>query len=162
MYAHLDSFSAYKFENFIQRLKKCVLKGNQPLQQIYNRLEERYNNYPESLMIPKFNKFNIKSNGNDSYVGVIEDGEIIPVKVIRMERRDRINYIYTVKCLNVGPLFFSPIDSSAIGEVTYSGISTVLQKLKMSDIQFKYCRIPCGEFFALSPILLTSFKQFEH
>lgn len=162
LYGPLDSFSAYKFENFIQRLKKCVLKGNQPLQQIFNRLEERYNNYPESLEISKFNKIKIKSNGNDSYVGVIEDGEIIPVKVIRMERRDRTNYIHAVKCLNVGPLFLSPIDSSAIGEVTYSGISTMPQQFKMSDVQFKYCRIPCGDHFALSPILHSTFKHFDH
>lgn len=162
MYGPLDSFSAYKLENFIQRLKKCVTKGNQPLQQIYNRFEERYNNYPESLVMSKFNKIKIKSNGNDSYVGVVEGGEIIPVKVIRMERQDRTKYIYAVKCLNVSPLFSSPIDSSTLGQVTYSGITTVLHKFKMSDIRFKYCRIPCGKLFALSSLLHTTFKRFDH
>lgn len=162
LYGSLDSFSAYKFENFMQRLKKWVGKGNSPLQQIYNRMEEQFNHNPESLTIKKFNKWKIKCNGKDSYVAIIDNGVIVPTKVIRIERLNRIKYIYVAKCLNVRPLYLSPIDSSNIGEIMYSGISTVLEKYKVSDVKFKYCRIPHGESFALSAILHSTFKRFDH
>lgn len=161
LYGPLDSFSAYKFENFMQRLKKWVTKGNSPLQQIYNRMEERFNHYPESLLIEKFNKMKIKCNGKDSYVAISDNGLIVPAKIIKIERQNRIQYIYVVKCLNVRPLYLSPIDSSNIGGVTYSGISTVLENHKVTDIKFKYCRIPHGESFALLAILHTTFKRSE-
>lgn len=37
---HLDNFSAFRFENYMQFLKKLIRKKNQPLQQLHNRLHE--------------------------------------------------------------------------------------------------------------------------
>lgn len=37
---HLDNFSAYRFENFYQKLKKLVRKASSVLQQLHHRLEE--------------------------------------------------------------------------------------------------------------------------
>ncbi|KAJ8685185.1 hypothetical protein QAD02_020978 [Eretmocerus hayati] len=39
-YGHLENFSAFRFENFIGKLKKLIRKGNQPLQQIIRRSAE--------------------------------------------------------------------------------------------------------------------------
>lgn len=39
-YGNLDNYSAFKFENFMQKLKKLIKKNNQPLQQLNNRLYE--------------------------------------------------------------------------------------------------------------------------
>ena len=36
----LDNFSAFRFENFIEKIKRLVRKGNQPLVQIGKRIEE--------------------------------------------------------------------------------------------------------------------------
>lgn len=37
---HLDNYSAFKFENYMQILKKRIRKGTQPLKQLINRLKE--------------------------------------------------------------------------------------------------------------------------
>ncbi|GBN38581.1 hypothetical protein AVEN_107682-1, partial [Araneus ventricosus] len=39
----LDSCSAFKFENFMQQFKKCIRKGDKPLQQLVKRLSEMSN-----------------------------------------------------------------------------------------------------------------------
>lgn len=39
-YGHLDNYSAFKFENYMQQIKKFVRKKSQPLEQINNRLFE--------------------------------------------------------------------------------------------------------------------------
>ncbi|KAJ8677929.1 hypothetical protein QAD02_013716 [Eretmocerus hayati] len=39
-YGHLENFSAFRFENFIGKLKRLIRKGNQPLQQIIRRSAE--------------------------------------------------------------------------------------------------------------------------
>lgn len=43
MRGELESFSAYPFENFLQILVNVVKSGNQPLQQLINRVTEREN-----------------------------------------------------------------------------------------------------------------------
>lgn len=39
-FGHLDNYSAFKFENYMQVLKKRIRKGTQPLKQLINRLKE--------------------------------------------------------------------------------------------------------------------------
>src|SRR5713101_4936965 len=39
-FGSLDSFSAFKFENYMQHLKKCLRKPDQPLQQLVRRFLE--------------------------------------------------------------------------------------------------------------------------
>lgn len=39
-FGHFDSYSAFKFENYMQVLKKRVRKGSQPLKQLINRIRE--------------------------------------------------------------------------------------------------------------------------
>lgn len=39
-FGHFDNYSAFKFENFMQVLKKRIRKGTQPLKQLINRLKE--------------------------------------------------------------------------------------------------------------------------
>ncbi|KAI0217238.1 hypothetical protein LSAT2_030900, partial [Lamellibrachia satsuma] len=40
-FGHLDSYSAFPFENFLGKLKKLVRKPNFPLQQVIRRLSEK-------------------------------------------------------------------------------------------------------------------------
>ena len=39
-YDRLDNYSAFKFKNYMQQIKKFVRKNSQPLEQINNRLFE--------------------------------------------------------------------------------------------------------------------------
>ena len=46
LFGNLDSYSAFKFENCMQHLKKKIKKHNQPLQQLNNRLFEMNKHLP--------------------------------------------------------------------------------------------------------------------
>lgn len=43
LFGSLDNFSAFPFENFMQKLKKMVHKSSQPLQQVVRRIVEENN-----------------------------------------------------------------------------------------------------------------------
>lgn len=43
MFGPLDNFSAFPFENYMQSIKKLLRKADKPLQQLYNRISENYN-----------------------------------------------------------------------------------------------------------------------
>ena len=43
----LDTFSAFKFESYLQILKKLPIKNNQPLEQVIKRVTERQNIYKD-------------------------------------------------------------------------------------------------------------------
>lgn len=45
-FGSLDSYSAFKFENYMQTIKALIKKQNQPLQQLHNRLYEINNCLP--------------------------------------------------------------------------------------------------------------------
>lgn len=81
LYGALDDFSAYKFENCIQGLKKCIGKANNPLQQIYNRTEERSKNLDESDYIADFDKLTISTDEKDCFFAINCNEVPFPVKV---------------------------------------------------------------------------------
>ncbi|XP_025154467.1 uncharacterized protein LOC112588511 [Harpegnathos saltator] len=43
MFGPLDDFSAFPFENYMQSIKKMLRKADKPLQQLYKRISENYN-----------------------------------------------------------------------------------------------------------------------
>lgn len=55
VHGNLDSFSAFKFENFMQQLKKLVRKPKSPCCQVVKRLEER-----ESVQMQRVESFGVK------------------------------------------------------------------------------------------------------
>ncbi|XP_031330642.1 uncharacterized protein LOC116161619 isoform X2 [Photinus pyralis] len=87
----LDSFSAFKFENHMQFLKKIVRKADRPLQQAVKRISE-INSLPnvsvntsdsETLIIhnarlAKNSNFTLKTNQKDCYV-LLYSGEIVKI-----------------------------------------------------------------------------------
>ena len=71
-FGHLDSYSAFKFENFMQIMKKMVRKSVTPIQQIRNRLNEKeYHQEPKSghMYIPIFS---FSSNYPNNYCVIDE------------------------------------------------------------------------------------------
>ena len=45
LYGNLDSYSAFKFENHLQKLKSYIQHGPRPLEQLANRLAEDQSTY---------------------------------------------------------------------------------------------------------------------
>ena len=55
----LDNFSAFKYENFLQTLKKLLRKHDKPLQQICRRYIEYENKIEENLTTEEIENFTI-------------------------------------------------------------------------------------------------------
>lgn len=130
--ASLDDYSAFKFENFLQFMKKLPKGGNLSLQQIYCRYHEKLthnsplifsNQYSckyqnklsedgETYKSIYFNK--CKFSRND-YVFNEETSQII--KIISIYNDDKMNFFFFngVELLNVSPVYIAPLRSELIG-----------------------------------------------
>lgn len=162
LYGPLDSFSAYKFENFIQKLKSYVQKGGHTLQQICNRIEEEEAFCDESKTVSSFNSTEIKCNEKDSFVALKNNNEIISVQVIDIYEQDGEKHYAVHRCLSRSNFYTSPIESSELGEIKYDGLSSGIEHYKSTTFLYKYCRIKFEESFVLIPILHTAFQKFSH
>lgn len=161
LYGALDTFSCYKFENCIQGLKKCVGKASNPLQQIFNRIEERHKNLDELDVIEKdFDTFTIRTDENNSFFAIKSNDKMFPVKGTDIFTEGGVQYVKALKCVSLKSLFNYPMNSAQLGEFSYGQLSEVEETFLLSDIAWKYCRMPFKNEYALYPILHTSFLKF--
>lgn len=146
LFGHLDSYSAFKFENFMQILKKMVKKSSFPIQQIRNRLNERnfyLDNNTESILKQKFN-FTNKSPNN--YCGVGD-------KVLKIYKSD--NNIIEGKFLkNLNSYFNYPIpsDEFLIFCCNKESYHQQMQTLKIHEITSKYVKLELHENIVIIPL----------
>lgn len=127
--APLDSFSSFKFENFLQSFKRLVRSGNHPLEQINNRYFEKFFNNDYTLkkettfskmrdgsfnhiFINNF-KFSIKSPNN--YCFSYKDNTFIKILTIKKSLISEEYIIHGQKLLDLRPIYSSPIDSRILG-----------------------------------------------
>uniref|UniRef100_A0ABD2XRW8 DUF4218 domain-containing protein n=1 Tax=Trichogramma kaykai TaxID=54128 RepID=A0ABD2XRW8_9HYME len=177
-YGKLDNFSAFRFENYIRKIKHLVRTGDNPLAQIARRLSEK--SWLESKICDTtiIDKFTVE---NKHY-----DGPILPhfcenqfkklkTKLFSLNVDDkRENCIVkqdgtVFECLNFinkknqifiigknfktkGNLYEKPLSSSNLGIFKISNEpDTRLETIATSMIAAKVCRYPYkGETFALS------------
>lgn len=52
-FGSVNNFSAFPFESYMFKLKKCLRKNEKPLEQLSNRIEEMYNNEPSITLLDK-------------------------------------------------------------------------------------------------------------
>lgn len=130
LYGSLDSFSCYKFENQIQKLKSYIGNAHVILQQIFNRMEEEEMYNKESYIIPSFNQTEIACNDKGSFVAFMKDNRITPFKVISIYEIDGDKYFAASRCLKIKNFYSSPINSSDIGEVTYETMDPQIEHFK--------------------------------
>lgn len=83
LYGPLQSFSMFKFENYIQTIKKFVRKAQHPLQQIANRLNEHEEFKDGFYEAKKFNTFVVELNEKDAFIAIKHGDKIIPARFLR-------------------------------------------------------------------------------
>lgn len=153
----LSSFSAYKFECYMQQLKGNLHNSNKVLQQLRNRQLER-----QLLGVTnetnKFGQFNINPKQVKNSFCLMQSGESIKVLDIRSENGEKI--IHGLVCSNPTNFFVNPIDSSRIGIIKYDILEPDIKKFPFQDRISKYFRIPFDNQFVLIPILHHSFNRF--
>lgn len=138
IYGSLDIFSAYKFENFMQQIKRIIRKKHQVLAQLHHRMEEisafnisthsetsefsgRFNlNFPDfncslAYRTCHFSKFQISSNQRDGCCLISVDDTEFVVSVIGFGEYNGVRGMFGRKYLDVTPLFINPINSYLVG-----------------------------------------------
>lgn len=160
LYGTLDSFSMFKFENFIQTLKGFVRKAQHPLQQLSNRLDEFSRVVDGSEKCTKFNSFELAENEKDSFIAIKHNENIIPARFQGFQTENGTKYVKVFRCLNIESFYDWPVDSAQLGEISYEHLSTTEEIFAEKEVFFKYCRFPFKNIFVLIPILHTSFLKF--
>lgn len=158
----LDSFSCYKFENFIQSIKKNIKKPTEILQQIYKRMaeEQQFSNERESRGM--FGAFDVSTKEKDSFCLLKAKNINTPIKIESISTIKGIKIVNARRCKDIKSFFTEPVDSaSALGIIQYTQLYSQIEQYNFSDIDYKYFRIPYGDSFVLIPILHQTFAKFD-
>ncbi|XP_053954692.1 uncharacterized protein LOC128860920 isoform X1 [Anastrepha ludens] len=150
----LDNFSAYKFENYMQHLKKIINKPNKILQQMFFRISERLK-ISDSSKLSKNDLFIIDFNKDkDSYFQCNKG----PIKIVGLDKET--NSFKALLISNLENYFIEPVESMSglgicIGEILSNEIL-----ISRSDISYKYFCINDRNKLILVPILHNLFRSF--
>lgn len=162
----LDSFSAFKFENHLQKIKKLVRSPNRPLEQVHKRLIEQ-----ERASIPSQNNkiFGLKGGNPEtgqytkyytaSYILkksiadnciLFNDGSIGLIECF--EKTSGIIVVYK-KFSQKQSLFVKPCDSALLDIFYVNELKPELYKSPVSSILTKFYKIPYNRGFAVFPLI---------
>jgi len=159
----LDQFSAFKFENYLQIIKKTIHSAKFPLQDVYNRVIEQtfYSDvhnikYPilkkeipydfythkdititlyENVILKKFKVSSTKLR--DKYFFLSNKNVIVSVEKIMQNSNGKI-LLEVNQYENISPIFTSPLSSDVIGNYF---VNTDVKKLNclidLSELKYK-------------------------
>lgn len=175
MYGTLDSFSAFKFENYLQFLKKLLRKPNQPLAQIIRRIHESNNipsksdkikdeilfskehnegplpsnDFEREYKICTFNNFKLTTKiGNNCCL--LQDKSVVLID--NFASRNNNYYVIGKKFENVTDFFNEPCHSSRLDIFSVNTISSI-SVWSINDIGKKLVIFPCNQSFIVFPLL---------
>lgn len=181
----VDNFSAFKFENYLQILKKYIRKAEKPLQQVVRRYMEKeinsdstplslsietrptlmslHNNGPllpncknPQYKIVKFNKMTLKAQTlGDSCCG-LNNGAIVCIENIALCEKRNISVIIGYEFLKKEDLFNVPCPSSLLG-IYAVRLHSVLKSWPLNSIIKKYVKLSYGnDRYAVIPLIHTT------
>lgn len=185
----LDSFSCFKFENYLQYIKKSIKSAKYPLQEVTNRIIEKQNNFIASdieldpIIIVKeiintssssyFNltdrlfekiiiqdlNFTINISNERDKYIMLKNNDIVIVKYIIMLKNEISFKLIVQKYLN-SSLFSKPIMSSTIGlHSINSNFVSDKFSINISEIKCKCFFIPVSNELAVVSTLNHSFIE---
>lgn len=151
LYGPLDNFSAYKFENHMQLIKKVVRKPNKILQQIYLRMAEI-----NTVDSPEIEESNASFTSNfikekDCYCYIKNRG---PCKIVgtglKSEKQIFLGYLFEKTEI----YFDEPVNSvDSLGILVAKQMSESVNVFFEEDISYKYLALPYDDNFILIPLL---------
>ncbi|KAM7288143.1 uncharacterized protein ISCGN_031832 [Ixodes scapularis] len=179
-HGHLDRWSAFAFENYMQNFKKSLRKPEKPLEQLCNRLAEKKNAVafkdkirpsesikfsgkhedfplPSHCRSPQYRKvdipgrFCIATNKRDNTCTLL-DGGIIEVHSIAFSCLSKKPVLVGRRYSVVEDLYTYPCRSSLLNISLVSCPHTV-SSWPLQDVAFKCVRLPLGDKFAVYPLL---------
>lgn len=180
----LDELSAFPFENFLGKIKRCVRKPQSVLQQLARRVQEGYlspqvfqqkayelkqphKNGP--VVTSMFGKrqfqqvamttFILKCSVGDNCVRA-NDKVCVVRNIFEADNQVKL-LVQEFGC--VEPVFTNPIDSTVIGMLKVSMTKRKLFIVALTDIQLKYVLMPYSEKTWMAvPLMHTSWYALPH
>lgn len=184
IFGSIENFAAFPYENNMLFLKKLVRKGDQPLQQIVNRIYEQKNtsssmaknNKNDKFPLVKgehargplienvfgikqfeniyLKKFQLSSSSESNNCCMLKDKNIINIKNI-ISYNDKVQIIGQ-KFRTLEDFYESPCKSSKLGIFLASNMGGPLELWELSEICEKYVKLPYKNKYVLIPLLHTS------
>jgi len=175
-FGHLDKFSTFKYENYMQFLIKLVRKGEKPLQQLSRRYSELTdvarekkplrNEFsgrhldgplPADCSNPQFCRFQMAENilmetSEPNNCCQMQDGSIVIVRNFSYSRTGKQMVVVGQKFLSVKDLYKYPLPSSKLGIHFVTTLSS-LQTWPVKWVRKKMYRVPLQEGFSVVPLL---------
>lgn len=171
LYGNLPSISAFKFENFMQEIKRNLTKKHQHLQQLQKRIAEQYtisertdvNQFSDRFQLKKnllgcsfayrtcyFDQsLMISANGKDDCV--LTNG--VPAKVLGFAESEGQTGAIIREFSELRPFFRSRIESSRIGVWFSSSLKKDYKFVHLDKINKKLVKLPFGNGFVLITLL---------
>lgn len=170
-HGNLDDFSAFIFENFLQRIKNLLRKPGKPLEQIFNRFHEESEiselfeepivssnlklSFDETRRSVKFNGFEIVPNSNADNCVLLENGKVAIVEDA-FKKGDDID-IVVKEFAELNDLFtVNNFSSTEVGMYNVSKLSDRVKVFKASAIVkkcFKMARLDDKDAYAVATLL---------
>jgi hypothetical protein len=151
-FGSLESFSNYKFENFIKTIKGSIKKATQVLTQIKNRLDQhRFYQKTNPIVIgseTNFDQMNISLKKNNNFC-LLRDGQV--VELFGFENNNlALGSTFKIK----KPFFEEPINSiDALGICYVEDQDETMTCFPTSEVASKLMRLPYENGFVMTPIL---------
>lgn len=159
----LENFSAFKFENFMYELKKLLKNSRNPLQQVSNRVIERWE-IPEKkcetfpvvkkkkgcLISARIHNFEIILNEKDCFV-LLENDKIMKIHHIS-ESNGNILF-HGKEYINTTSLFSVPYISKSLGFTVVKDMSQDEYEFTLDHIKNKCFWLPTDTQTVLIPLL---------
>lgn len=161
LYSPLDGYSAFKFENYLQHLKKKANSGYLILEQIYNRTVEGMLNSVKPINQKQL--FATKRRNDGTYINYCFGNTMFSVtypnnycmlqnksiaRITRISEKEKVMYFECEKLTGLEPLYTYPINSADlgiltsetinIGEFISCGINNILSKVALLSLSGKY------------------------
>ena len=144
----LNELSCFKFENFLQKLKKLVRSGQNPLVQVAKRLSEVNSSNPKSVHKKRFTVISTKLK--DSCF-LLESGNYAFVKEVRDDGRVVCNVLSQRETNN---FYRIPAESKLFG-ISYVNDLTLATKrclLETDELLSKVTCLPVDGGYLLTPL----------
>lgn len=173
LYGNLDNYSAFAFESFMYKIKKMLHKSNQPLAQISNRIEEKYNG--EKPYEPLKTKKQFLRKNRDESGNVIYQELVTPKFVLNFHAQDkwfmtdkedifefkhccRISKTITARKVETKSEFFDTPVSSASLQIYHTHDVALSEEVsvQITSIKSKLFAMPLDDGLVFAPLRHTT------
>ncbi|CAC5399830.1 unnamed protein product [Mytilus coruscus] len=145
-HGHLDKFSAFPYENYMQKLKKTVHSGKCPLIQIIKRIFEMKNE--TQSFVDRQEKKIVNKKPNNSFILDNQDG----CEVIEFTNEKHTDGSDLVLCRihrRSEPIFIEPCDSRILGAMKCHRRHTVMKNIPISQLERRAIMIQKGMYSSM-------------